>query len=341
MLILKYSALCLLMLLAPELRANDLPPDSLSTGNQQTPKPVQAEIQPTATNADEDTSFFTMLDQPQQYIAAGFLGFSKSVDEFFSSEKAEYENNGSFIRLTADSIFTEGEGWGFTGSTRARLVLPNTRNKMRLVFESDPNQERESEQPSLQNNPLEVAEKKDYFAGLEALVGEFELWRFRPGLGIKLNRSLDLYWRFRASRNFDISTLWQGYFGNTLYHFSSTGYRFDSKFELNRRSGDHGLLRSQTSAKREQAEDWWQLSQVFSFTHSIDGKQALVYLAGVYGINEPDTHAEEYLLQIRYRRLLHSNYLFGEIIPQFQYLLENNFEPGFSLTLRMEMVFRQ
>jgi len=319
-------------------------PLSLGFGNvyaaAEKPQPPTTETDTTNTGSHPD-SLFSILDPPQQYITSNFLGFSKSVDEFFSDEKSEYESNGSYIRLTGDSVFTDGEGWGFNGSTRAKLVLPNTQRKLRLVFESDPEQEREDPQPQLDNNPINAAEKKAYFAGVEALVGEFEHWRFRPGIGLKVNRKLDFFLRFRASRKYDISESWQGYLGNTLYWFNSTGFRFDTKLEFDRRFGEQKLFRAVTSARREQDIDWWDLAQVFSITHTIDHKQAMVYLAGVYGTNEPNTHAENYQLQMRYRRQLHGNYLFGELIPQLQYLLENDFEPVFSITLRMEMVFKR
>jgi hypothetical protein len=313
------------------------------TGSTEKPdSPPPAKIQPGTpiTSEDGSSSLFSLLDGPQQYISSSFLGFSKSVDEFFSDEKAEYESNGSYIRLTGDSVFTDGEGWGFNGSTRAKLVLPNTQRKLRLVFESDPEQERESPQQQLNSNPIDAAEKKAYFAGIEGLLGEFEYWRFRPGIGLKLNRKLDFFVRFRASRKFDISERWQGYLGNTLYWFNSTGFRFDTRLEFDRRFGEQKLFRFVTSARREQDNDWWDLAQIFSITHTIDRRQAIIYLAGVYGINEPNTHAESYQLQMRYRRLLHRDYLFGELIPQLQYLQEDEFEPVFSFTLRLEMVFK-
>lgn len=296
---------------------------------------------PAATTPAQESSLFSILDRPQHYIASSFLGFSKSVDEFFSDQKAEYEDNGSYIRLTGDTVFTDGEGWGFSGSTRARLVLPNTQQKLKLVFESDPDQEREDPQPQLDRNPINAAENKSYFAGLEGIVGEFQHWRFRPGIGLKLNRKADIFMRFRASRQYDISTDWQAYFGNTLYWFNSTGLRFDTLLEFDHRFDDNKLFRSATKAQRERQNDFWDLAQIFSITHRFDERQAMVYLGAVYGVNQPVEHAESYQLQMRYRRKLHANYLFMELIPQIQYQQEYDFRRVFSFTLRLEMVFKR
>jgi len=299
----------------------------------------QGRLTPSSQPPSDQESIFSLLDGPQQYIASSFLGFSKSLDEFFSDQKAEYENSGSYIRLTGDTIFTDGEGWGFSGSTRARLVLPNTQQKLKLVFETDPDQEREDPQPKLDRNPINAAENKSYFAGLEGLIGEFRHWRFRPGIGLKLNRKADIFMRFRASRNYYINAAWQAYFGNTLYWFNSIGLRFDTLLEFDHRFDGNRLFRSATRAKREQQNDFWDLAQIFSITQRIDDRQAMVYLGAVYGVNEPLVHAENYQLQMRYRRKLHANYLFLELIPQIQYQKDYDFKRVFSFTLRLEMVF--
>ena len=66
----------------------------------------------------------------------------------------------------------------------------------------------------------------------------------------------------------------------------------------------------------------------------------MIYSAGVFGISEPIVIATDYLLQVRHRKQLHSDYLFMELIPKIQYQRENDFEPVFSLIFRVEIVFK-
>ena len=58
------------------------------------------------------------------------------------------------------------------------------------------------------------------------------------------------------------------------------------------------------------------------------------------GDNEPITDNTYYLVAVHYRQNIHSDYLFMDLIPQVTYHKENDYHSEFSLTIRMEMVFR-
>jgi len=309
----------------PELELK-LPQDS-----QRTPpaKPSIIDIDP----------LFSLLDQPQQYISTGISDFTKRIDEFFSDEKIQYESNGSFLRLTGDMVLSKTEQPGFAGDLKGKIELPNTRRRLKLVFESDPAEAREELERTLDNNPLEAAQDKSYFAGIEGLWGEFKYWKFRPSVGLKINSTLDTFIRFRANRRYQISEKWLGYLKNTLYWFDSSGYGFDSSLELDRKLSEQLLFRSSFFAGWKQENRYWELNQVFSASQTIDTKQAIIYQAGVYGISEPQVFATDYLLQVRYRKKLHADYLFLELIPKIQYPREEGFSPFYSFTVRLEMVF--
>lgn len=283
---------------------------------------------------------FNALDKPQQYLSSGVIGLTKRMDEFFSDEEALYETNDSYIRMTGDMVLIESENPGFVGDLKAKIELPNTQNKLKFIFESDTSDDREELERQLDENPVDAAQDKSFFAGIEGLLGEFKYWKFRPSLGVKLSSSLDTFVRFRANRPYEISEKWRAYFRNTLYWFDSSGYGFDSSLEFDHQINKHFLFRSTLSASRKEENEYWELNQIFSLSQSISKKQAMIYSAGVFGISEPIVIATDYLLQVRYRQQLHSDYLFMELIPKIQYQREDDFEPVFSLTFRVEIVFK-
>lgn len=283
---------------------------------------------------------FSVLDRPQGYVASSINFLTRNMDEFFSNKTAVYESTGSYIRLTGDTVFTEGGEIGYISDAKARIALPNTQEKLRLVVESDPAESRDDIDRPLEDNPLDAAEERSYFAGLETLLGEFEYWRFRPGIGLKLSSGLDYFWRIRASRLFILGETWQAKLTDTLYWFNSSGYRNDSTLEFRRKIDDRLLFRARTFASRTEYNDDWDLSQVFSLSQSLSANRGLVYQFGIYGVSEPNVHATDYLLQIRYRKRLHSDYLFLELIPRVLYPQEFDFESQYSFTIRLEMVFK-
>ncbi len=280
------------------------------------------------------------MDKPQQYISSGINSFTTGIDEFFSDEKIEYETNGSYIRLTGDMIFSEGGSIGFTGSTKGKIELPNTQRRLKLVFESDPNEQRDDLERKLNSNPVDAAQDKSYFAGIEGLWGEYKYWKFRPGIGLKVNSELEFFARLRANRLYHINENWQAYLRNTLINFNDSGYRFDSALELDNKINETLLFRSSSAAELTEGIEFWELSQTFSLTQSTGKKGAVIYQFGIFGVNEPRVFATDYLLQLRYRKKLHSNYLFLELSPKIVYQRENDFEPEFSFIVRGEIIFK-
>ena len=287
----------------------------------------------------ETESLFNLLDAPQLYLSSGINGLTTGIDEFFSDEKILYESTGSYVRISGDAVLTNGGAPGFVGDVKARFLLPNTQKKMKLVFESDPSEGREDLERQLEGDPLAAAQEKTYFAGLEAVWGEFKNWQVRQGIGVRLRTQLDFFVRVRADRLYKISKTWRAYLSETLYWFDSTGVGFDANLEFDHRLHDTLLFRSNTFAGWAEEDDYWNQSQVFSLTQSLSEKRAMIYQAGVYGITEPEIHSVNYLLQMRYRQRIHSHYLFMELIPSVLYARTSDFEPAHSFTVRLEMVF--
>ena len=320
---------------------------SLINKTKLTPQPATAtptadedeSLIPESTNIDTDAAL-SLLDQPQAYVSSGVSNLTKSIDEFFSNEKVLYETSGSYIRINGDAIYNEGGDSGFAGNVKIKIALPNTQKKLKLVIESDPNETREDIDQEQQPTPLEAVQDKTYFAGLESSGKEVRNWKLRPGIGLKLNSGLDILLRYRASRNVDISKNWRAYLSETIYWYNSEGFRFNSTLELNRKIYDNFLFRSSTFAGWREETQYWNLNQIFSLTQSLSNRSQISYRAGIFGISEPNVIATDYLFEIRYRKRVHSDYLFAELIPRVLYERETNFTENLSLTFRLEIVFK-
>ena len=83
--------------------------------------------------------FFSFLDKPQNVISSGVEAFAKSIDEFFSDDKAFYEASGTYLRIQAVTIVNEAGVIGYDGDIKLKLRLPNTKKKLKFTLESDVN----------------------------------------------------------------------------------------------------------------------------------------------------------------------------------------------------------
>lgn len=284
-------------------------------------------------------AFFSFLDTSQRTISSGVKGLAQGIDEFFANEKVYYESTGSYIRLTADTIWEEGGNIGYAGDIRIKLRLPRTQKKLKFTFESDPDEKRDGIERTTDTKPRDAAKEKSYFAGIQADLGKKEKWQIKPSIGVKIRSPLDVYLRLRVNRTYNFIN-WKMYLAETLYWFDSTGTGFDTSVELDRRLDDDLLFRSASFGRWTNENDYWDLSQVFSITHTLSQRRAITYQAGVYGTSEPTIFATDYLLAVRYRQNIHSNFLFMELVPQILYQKENDFRAEHSFLFRIEMVFQ-
>lgn len=290
--------------------------------------------------ADEE-SIFSLLDGPSEFIGFSLNGFARSIDEFLADEKLYYESSGSFIRIKVDSIWWQRSESGFLGSVRMKLKLPRTNEKYKLVIESDPDKMRDAldSDVDVQNSPVEAADKQEYFAGLQAVAGRKDRWRYRAGIGVKLRSPVDSYVRIGARRTY-LFDIWSLHLDESMYWFDRAGQTVNTAIELNRRLQSDLLFRSSSQAHWTEANDYYETSQVFTLYQTLDENRLVSFQAGVYGQSEPAMHATDYRVSMSFRKNLRRKYLFLELIPQVRYQKINNFAAERGVVLRLEWFFQ-
>lgn len=285
----------------------------------------------------DNRSFFSFLDRPQSMMSGGLTGMTTYMDEFFAEERVFYDKTGSYVRLTVDTVFDENGKVGYVGDIKLKLRLPRTEEKLKLTFESDPEEQRDSLDRTLEESPEQAARERNYYGGIQATLGDERKWRFKPSIGIKFSKPIDIFLRLRIDRSYKTGD-WLFRPSQTFYTFKEKGFGSDTVFELDHRLTDNLLFRSSSFIRYQDENDYFEPSQVFSLIHSLSERRGMAYQVGIYGITEPNWHATDYLAQLRYRQRIHSDYLFVELIPKTIYRRENDFEPENSFTLRLEMI---
>ena len=285
------------------------------------------------------TPVLSFLDTPNAQVSNGLRATARYIDQFFANEKLAYESSGSSLRLLLDTVFAENGETGYDGKIRLRLRLPRTQNKLRLFFENEPEQLRDEAQPELEETPEDAANETEYFAGLQADLGSERKWRFKPSLGVKIRIPADIFARFRFYRTFNFAA-WELYWDETFAWFDSSGWRFDSTLEWSYPLATQWLFRTTTFARWTDEAEYYTASQDFNVIHTLSSHRAISYQLGVYGIEEPSIHAEQYWFGVRYRQDVHRGFMFLELHPKVQFFKENDFSDEYSMLLRLEFFFQ-
>jgi len=285
-------------------------------------------------------SAFDFLDPQYNYISDYLRRFTTSVDQFMANAEKSAESTGSYIRLTVDTTWTEGGNTDFSPGIQFRLRLPQTKKKLSLTIESDP-EEKRTTQDIATNSTAQTKDQKDsgVYTGLEKDVSAGSNWKIRPGIGARIRSPLDFYVRARASyeKYYD---LWKFSFNESIYWFDVEGYGTDSSIDWDRLLNKDLIFRSSSFLRYTEENKYIDMSHSFFLIHQITQNRTISYQVAAFANSKPALYATGYLINVRYRQNVHKDYVFVEVSPQVNYQKENNFDSEFSLFLRLELYYR-
>lgn len=278
------------------------------------------------------------LDAPSAMISSGLSIFARNVDEFFAAEKLDYMSSGSYLRLTTDAAWYEQEPSGFAANLRLRLHLPRTKEKYKFTLDSSPDSTKDDLDTTVEADLVNAADSQSYFAGIQAIFGRMDRWRFRTGFGVKLRAPPDSYIRLGTWRDFIVNQ-WGIHVQGTAFWFRHDGRVLNSTIELSHPLSEVLLFRSISHTHWTELNRYIEASQVFSLYKSLNKDRQISVQAGVYGDTEPLLHATDYRVAFGARKYLRKRYLYVELIPQLRYQKIHHFVAERGLILRLEWVF--
>jgi hypothetical protein len=284
------------------------------------------------------TDIFSFLDYPQHTLYTDLESIARSLDSFFANETVRYDYSGTYARYTLDTSFAEGGETSVIGNLNVSLRLPRTQQKLSLVLESDP---LETQSPLQRATTVgtEQSSNNGVFAGLQKEFGKEEKWRFKPSLGLKLHFPIEYYVRMRAYRDYKFE-LWNMLLSESIYWYDTTGTGIDSEMTWSHVLDDDLLFSASSLVRYTTQYDRFDLSEVFALTQPLSRRRTITYSIGFFGNTDPTMHITDYVLQARYRQLLHSNYLYMELVPQVRYSIDHAFTQEDSFLLRLEWFFQ-
>lgn len=269
---------------------------------------------------------------------------SRNLDGFFGRDEASQAvRNKSYLRLGNDFEWAESEGFSNDPSIRFKLDLPTTKQRLRLIIESEPEESRGtlSEQGSnrLRNDQTST---DSTVIGLSRLSDKDKTrqWDTRVGAGVKFRWPLDPYLRLSTERLWNLGDgPWQLESYNRLSWFNSDGYSARSRWDIGRALDHTRHLRFLTTLQWQEDEDTLELSESVEINQRLSRRSAMRYAAVIVGNSASSPRINDYFLLTQYRRNLHKDILFADIIPELRFPREANFEPRWALSLRLEMYF--
>ncbi len=292
---------------------------------------------------DEDetkkTAIYTYLDAPHDYLSAGIENIIASFDQFFANEQFYRYTNRSFVQLSLDGLFEEGGKISGAGRFRAKVDLPGTTRRFKLLFDTDPLEKQSTVKRSVDDPTTVGVTNKDYYASLQRKRGLGAGWSIRPELGLRLAWPLDPFAKLLITKDLPLDATWKLRVDENIYWYKGSGYGSDTSMQFDHHLGDGNLFRSVTFARYTEENPYFSLSQVFTFYQTIAPRHKMSYQWGVYADTEDHLQTSSYLYMLRYRLQLYRNWLFFEVRPRVWIPRDKRWNREYSLLFRFDMIF--
>jgi hypothetical protein len=284
---------------------------------------------------------FGKVKGAHQYVSSAVENLTQNIDSFFGEKRIYEEATGTYLQARGSVIYSEGGEFDFDGKFRAKIDLPQLREKVNLVIESDEDDDLEDfNRITTGSDLIDTLQDRDVSAAVEFVLKEKDRWNVSVRPGLKLKDPIETFIKFRFRRYQPLGEKWISRGTVEVGYYSEYGWENEWELNLERYIGDDYFFRSTSNVLwREDYPGMQFLGQRFQVTHFISKNSLIAFEVGVSAENRPHLTAESYFGNVRYRRNIHRGWLFFEIKPQVIAFRDNDFEAEPALVLSLEVLF--
>ncbi|MFT7109943.1 MAG: hypothetical protein ACI843_001610 [Psychrobacter glaciei] len=279
-----------------------------------------------------------ILDWSNEVASRYVESLNDNVDSFFmraffDPELIEDESSGSNGRIFLSARSGKGQSVNFESGINLKIVLPKTRDRLKLLVETNENDDGNTE-----SSVIGTTDNVTYSTAVRLELTDEKNWKTSLDNGIRWEGKPIYFTRIRARRT-DYFDTWRTRYLQSIYW--RTDVEWGSIFSLNAirpidfsRSFNIGFD-ADYILKKDMAE----LESSVSIFHELSYRSALLYQLAAFGDTESLTRVNEAVLSIAYRRKIYKSFVFFEVVPEIGFPRELNYKATPALTLTLEMIF--
>lgn len=242
------------------------------------------------------------------------------IDTFFSDDIIEDDGSGSRAKL---SFFTRreiGQPVDYKYGISIKLVLPNTDEHFKILFESTEDAEAERE-----SNPINTVENVEYSTALRYVFQETERWKVNFDTGVRWGIPSDPFSRFRFRRyayfhDFKVKATQE------FFWSGSDGFGEATEVELNQPLNIDRLIRYSVGAEYLLNNDYFELKHGVTLYHELNSSEILAYYYRASGDTIGNVTFNNYGVGVRYRRKIYQDWVFAEVNPELETQRDNEYD---------------
>ncbi len=302
------------------------------------PAAPSADFEPEAEEQFTEETPIEILDWSQGLASDYVEGLNDGVDSFFmdaffDDEIINDESSGSNGRIFFTTRRVQDQGVDYQMGVNLKLVLPRTRDRFKLLVETD-----EAEDGQKETNVIGTTDNVTYSTALRVELKKGKRWKSSWDNGIRWSGEPVYFSRLRARRT-DYFENWRSRVLQTLYWRTDVEWGADFNASLLRPIGLHYHFRTGFSAGYILNDDFADLSTSAAVFHELSSRAAMVYQVAVFGDTDSFSKVNNTALTVSYRRKIYRHFIFAEVIPEMAWPREQDYEATAAISFRLEMIF--
>lgn len=284
------------------------------------------------------------IDRSHAAISERFTSLARGVDHFFAGNQApaaaeEALKDDSYLRLQLRSSIVDGGENRNDVRIKARFAMPGTKQRLRLVFDSDSEETRGLAERNRAVSLGDRVRRDESQAGLELAPETSSPWQRKLRVGVRLNKNLDGFVKYRLRRTWDEDEFWTYRFEQSLWYYDSRGWGETSEFQASRPIWHDWLFSSDTEVEYRDENNFFDAAHTLSLVHSPNARITDGYRFGFIGDSEKQARINQYFFSYSHRRQLGRDWAYVSLIPELTFARQKNWRPRASVTINFDFYF--
>lgn len=338
---------------APGNGPGDTPPALSTAGTRSLPVPPAAEatappalVQEGTVTAPTSTAPApqepdTFVDSFRGGLSRGLLTTAVWLDSFFGDERYEAESNQSHFKVSDTVFFEDGDWIRYRPDYELRLVLPQLRQKTRLVISGDiwdqTDGSTDTPDPTL---PAGTApQDREMNTSLQVVLPSHDHHSTTIRGGIKYHSGEIIYYGGPRYRYLLPLNAWSARFTEDMIWGTDKGWESKTRIDLERPLPRELFFRASSEGTWTEGVDGYVYSFTVLLRQPLDFKRAVEYEWVNSCHTRPITELTEVKVIFRYRQQIWRPWFFLEIAPQYRFPRDRGFEETPGINFKLEMVF--
>lgn len=276
-------------------------------------------------------------------VGTQWADFADDLDQSLGGEsynKNSGKPNASYLRLQLGQTWSKGGDLDTDVRLRARLDLPNSKRRLRLLLDNtdELNQSLEQEALGRTDNDNNVQS-----AALQLTLAEDSKWKTSASAGVR-DLPLNPFVRVTVKRRYLLDFIakdLQGRFKTSVNYSKDDKLFADSFYLFSIPRNEMSTWNNRIKAKWKDSDNEIEFANIVSYDKRIDSDRNYTHSVGVIFSNRPDVRATDYFLQSTYRKHLYGNILYFSVTPALEFPREDDFKATPSINAKLSFYFRR